>query len=55
MSKTKKYLELPRLPVHVHPGVEENIKSALDSWLMGKLISASYPVDQKLDNLVNSL
>ena len=31
------------------------IKSALDSWLIGKLNSASYPVDQKLDNQVNSL
>jgi hypothetical protein len=33
----------------------QGVKSALDSWLMGKLNSASYPVDQELYNQLNSL
>ena len=33
----------------------QGVKSALDSWLMGKLNSVSYPVDQKIDNQINSL
>jgi hypothetical protein len=35
--------------------ISEGVKSALDSWLMGKLNFASYPVDQKLYIQVNSL